>query len=1315
LLAIIITATAAADTKKTGTSTLTLDSGIVVTLTPATATVPTGEQQPFSVTLTNDLQNQGVTWLVTQGTPTTTLPYPSQPTCSTASPSCGSISSSGPNTATYTAPSAVPTTASLTVVATSKADTTRYAFGTITVIQGGPITFNSISPTIAPQGASFYNLYLDAPFISSSSIITLTPQGGGKQIVINSSSNLFKVLFPIPTTTVTNPSSTGARVLLTADILSVADTYTVSVSDPAQTVTNGPGPFTLQIVPVRPTSVASIPDSIPQNGSGNELNLAIDGGYFGNTGNLANTTFNGNAIPQNSVVASSSRQLNLAFPTSAVNSASPGLYPLSVGRSTPPLPQQDNASVTNIAVYPDYSTQPPFLQASAVAVPAGVGPSAVDIDSKLGIMAVAETGSNLVQFFGIGNNSLTPLACPASSCAVNTPTGLSINQTNHTVAVVSPQDQSVVVLPLPGSTGTPGVSYPLTVSLAGLVPSNFTPLPLPYSIGVDADTNMAVVAFSSSATPTTAKVGYLLDLNPDGQQCLAGAAQTTPPCVHAQVTLNTGTYPQVAMVPHSHLAYVTPGGQGFISGIDVTQSSSQLQIVSVTLISGLVTVTVNIPSGQTLGINPGNPGSVLIQGVPLGTSNNTNFNGVFTVQGVLNTNSFTYALNSSVNDSANGNSSSLVYFSNPNLTISLSQTARGIAFNPITRTAAVADANATGTNGPQIDLLNSTDQQITSIVFNSGCTTAMTAITCPSAPELLGTSSVAFQPYSNLLVSYNPQQNQVSVSNPVTLQRTAFVCNLGAAPPPPPTPPSAACLPNPANATQQQQYLAQIVLNGTGTSSVTVNAGGTSTPLTLFGGVAVDPATNQAFVVQSGSGQIWIINLGPSSGTTLKTTQITELQVPTVPGALIGGIAGALMPQGTLTSTKDLANVQIFGSGFDSSTQVRLDGTAIPSGNVSYVSGRVLKATIPASFLAAPHRYAVDVVNGSGVRSNVTDFFVIKSVDLTSACSGGSPQPSSVAIADQLPGQGFSPIAVVSNSGCGNISVIDINPASATFGSVKSTIATGTNPQGVAVSPRLGLAVVANNTDGTASVINLLTGTQSVAAVPVGSSPTGVAISEDTGAALVANTGSNTVSEIDLAQLFGSTPATSLTATSIGVDQSPIAVAIDPDRGTNNQGLAVVTALQLLSGASPTGVLDSVDIGLTVPAKSITASVGDVTATPTGVVFDPSVAPALFYSTSSGGNVVTSFNPDTGATSSVHVGINPTSLAINPQTGGIMTVNTTGHTVSIIDTITNPFTTRSTFGLGGSAQFGVAIDQFTNQAVLADQANNRVLIFPMPN
>jgi DNA-binding beta-propeller fold protein YncE len=1318
-LAITITATSAADTKKTGTATITLDSGIAVVLNPPTASVPTGEQQPFSVQLTNDLQSKGVSFLITQGTPTATVPYPALATCS---PGCGSLTSTtGSTAATYTAPATVPTTATLTIVATSNADTTRFTVGSITIIQGGPITFNSISPTIVPQGGTSYEIYLDAPFISSASVVTITKKSDNSVTTLNSSSDQLKVLFPIATSTVTNPPSTGARIRLTAQNLAAADTYTVSVSDPAQPVTKGAGPFSFDAVPVRPTSVASLPDSVLQDASSsNDLNLAIDGGYFGANGALAVTTFNGNSLSGDPAI-SSSRQLNLLLPTSSVNGTLPGLYPLSVGRTTAPLPSSNNPSVTNMAVFPDYSTIPPSVLPTSFA--AGSNPGAVDVDTRLGILAVAETGSNLVQFFNIGNGTLTP----ASSVPVNKPSGLSINQANHTVAVVSFQDQSVQVFPLPGSAGAQGVSYPVTISLAGLIPSNVSPAPLAYSIGVDSDTNNALVAFSSSANPTTAKVGFLLDLNADSQTCLPSLPSSTkPPCIHAQVTLNTGQYPQIAMVPHSHLAMVTPGGTGVINGVDVTKASSSVAIASVSVTSGLVTVSVTVPSGQTLGLNPGNPGTVLIQNVPPGTTNNTNFNGVFTIQSVINTNNFTYALNSSVNDTATGDASSFAFFSTPNITVGVSQTAQGIAISPITRTAAIADANATGVNAPQINLLNSIDLTPSSISFRAGCT-AFTTLNCAGAPELLGTSSVAFQPYANLLVSYNPQQNQVSISNPVTQQRYAFACTAAVG--------SCITNPDPAVSGQVQSFLSQITLPGSGAATVPVTVNGGQVNLNLFGGLAVDPATNQAFVVQSGSGTVQIVNLGPANSTTLKSAQITELQVPTVSGALIGGIAGALMPQGTLAcvnkvtpSLCDLAGVQVFGSGFDAGTQVRLDGVIVATLSGA-PSSRQFTFTIPHDFLALPHRYAVDVVNSHGVRSNSTDFFVITSVDMKTACTGGNPLPSSVAIADQLPGQGFAPIAVVSNSGCNNVSVIDIAAqlptytngvltgfaANPNFATIRKSIATGTNPLGVAASPRFGIAVAANNVDGTASVLDLVSGTQKVAAVTIGSNPTGVAIDEGTGTALITNTGSNTVSLLNLALLFGSSPATTLSPLTIAVDTSPIAVAIDPDRGTNNRGLAVVSALQLVGGSSPVGVLDSIDIGGASPAKSATAAVGTVTATPTGVVFNPSVSPTVFYANSSGGNVVTTFNPTTGGTSSVRVGINPTSLALNPQTGGIMTVNSTSQTLSILDTISNPFKTRSTFGLGGSPQFGIAIDQFTNLAVIADQAHNRVLIFPVPN
>jgi len=112
------------------------------------------------------------------------------------------------------------------------------------------------------------------------------------------------------------------------------------------------------------------------------------------------------------------------------------------------------------------------------------------------------------------------------------------------------------------------------------------------------------------------------------------------------------------------------------------------------------------------------------------------------------------------------------------------------------------------------------------------------------------------------------------------------------------------------------------------------------------------------------------------------------------------------------------------------------------------------------------------------------------------------------------------------------------------------------------------------------------------------------------------------------------------------------------------------------------------------------------------VVFDPSVSPALFYSVSTQGNVITAFNPDTGATQTIKVGINPNAIAYNFQTGTILTVNSLSNTISIVDSQT--FATKATLGIGATSKFAAAIQTFTNLAVIADQANNRVILFPLP-
>jgi DNA-binding beta-propeller fold protein YncE len=312
--------------------------------------------------------------------------------------------------------------------------------------------------------------------------------------------------------------------------------------------------------------------------------------------------------------------------------------------------------------------------------------------------------------------------------------------------------------------------------------------------------------------------------------------------------------------------------------------------------------------------------------------------------------------------------------------------------------------------------------------------------------------------------------------------------------------------------------------------------------------------------------------------------------------------------------------------------------------------------------------------------------------------------------------------------------VFSLNPANILNQTVK-TIATGATPTAVAVIPSLayigqpagtsGVAVVTNNGSNTVSLLDLVNVApvmdNSTPPIPivvnVGTAPSGVAIDQETNLAVVANTSSNTVSTIDLTPI-AQDPSNSnktigaLTPHTVAVDQNPIAVAIDPDRGTSGRGLAVVTCLTLNGGSSPFGALDGVDIGAATPIRSVSASTSFLSATPTGIVFDPSVSPALFYAVSTQGNVITAFNPDTGQTLQIKVGINPNAIAYNFETGTILTVNSLSNSISVVDSQT--FATKATLGIGATSKFAAAIQTFTNLAVIADQANNRVILFPLP-
>jgi DNA-binding beta-propeller fold protein YncE len=423
--------------------------------------------------------------------------------------------------------------------------------------------------------------------------------------------------------------------------------------------------------------------------------------------------------------------------------------------------------------------------------------------------------------------------------------------------------------------------------------------------------------------------------------------------------------------------------------------------------------------------------------------------------------------------------------------------------------------------------------------------------------------------------------------------------------------------------------------------------------------VAIDAGTNTALVVNETDGTVTAIALGA-----IRSLHLGALSMPA---------SRQLAPGLTLSSATDLP-LTILGKGFVGGSVVRLNGVPLPL--PSSVTDRQLTVTVPAAFLAAPKLYVVDVQNPGGLLSNVLNLTVVQPVSLVGAggASCTAPAPAGVGIDPQRD------LAVVTNSGCNNASVIDLNT-----GTITATLAVDANPMGVAVSEGLGSAVVTNNGAGNISIIDLTASPPVLKSnITVGTQPRGVTVNELTGQALVTNAGSASLSQVDL--------AAGAVLNTITVDSLPWAVAVDPVRG-----IAAVAHAN-------SNNLAFVDLG----TLSIKGRIS--TQLPTAVVFDPITN--QFITNTSLGNQLFSVIPDTLSSTPIRSGINPTSIAYNFASGTLVTVNTASATFSVMDMVDH--TIRDVLAIPGSPQFSVDIHPRTNLAVVADQVNNRVLLVPLP-
>lgn len=460
--------------------------------------------------------------------------------------------------------------------------------------------------------------------------------------------------------------------------------------------------------------------------------------------------------------------------------------------------------------------------------------------------------------------------------------------------------------------------------------------------------------------------------------------------------------------------------------------------------------------------------------------------------------------------------------------------------------------------------------------------------------------------------------------------------------------------------------------------------------------VAVDAVSNQAVVVNQGANSVSIVSLGSS---------ISPLQIVEAGPAIVFGGTGA-----------GNAQLTINGSGFvGGSSQVLLDGVALPAADVNVVSTRQIIATVPGMMLTVPRRYAVQVENPGGVFSNVTDLAVIQAVPVGKG-------PVGVAIDTDRD------LAVVTNFTDGTVSLValtpqtPVGPTQTPAGSIGvvggGPITVGTAPEGVAVIPRLGRALVANNGSNNETVVDV---TQTV--VPVTApqcagcvGPAGVTIDQDTATGLVANTNpSASPTATGTMSFVGMAAAAPTVTSSPNIDQNPVAVAVDPNP------LFPYAAVATDSSTSAIDFLDTTNGGAIVGRAF---NLED----PTDIIFDP--VNQVFLTANSLMNQIVLIDPTTFLETPVRVGIGPTSLDYNYQASTLVTVNSISDTMSVLSYVCPPSAgapaclgpqVRTVIGLGGgqvAPVFGpsaVAVDPILNLAVLVDADNNQVLLIPLPH
>jgi DNA-binding beta-propeller fold protein YncE len=553
---------------------VTITSGVTVSVTPASVTMGTLEQFQFDATVSGSTDT-AVSWAVNQvANGNMSLGTISSAACTVSMPITPTSSypvTPGTSYGCYTAPSTPQS--SITITATAAADTSQTAQSSVSVVTATDPVFSTnipLEPTAAVEGSVEQDVYLfGSDFFSTT------------QAIVSGA--------PVPTTFV-NASTVRATI--------PSNFFSAPVASPGLAISlerqNGDivqPPVYLSVQPTRPAVTALSPQSFPTSTSSGTLDL--NGGYFSSS---TQASSEGTTLP---ATVLNSRQLQVTLSSPSFSFATPGLVPILVQNTDNTGTGSPFYSSTNVAISPSAANIPSSVEATTAV---GTDPTAVGIDSALGLAVVVDQGSNQVSVVSTDTNSLV-----ATLSVGTTPTGVGVDDILHVAAVVNSAANTLSIVNLQNLTQG-GVS---TVALPSN-PTGTTPAPSPYTVGVNSLTHRAVIAYASS------NIAAIFDLStsPPSLVCTLGGSDPTMPNNCSTVAdsntrpVSTGPTPSIAIEPQLNWALVAPGGTGTVSIVDLGMDATANQVARVpNVVASFVGIS---PSIRGVAIDPETDESILV-------------------------------------------------------------------------------------------------------------------------------------------------------------------------------------------------------------------------------------------------------------------------------------------------------------------------------------------------------------------------------------------------------------------------------------------------------------------------------------------------------------------------------------------------------------------------------------------------------------------------------------------------------------------------------------------------------------------------------